>query len=172
MDLSALHTLSYGVYVVTSKWENEFSGCAITTAMQLTGSEPYRMMVAINKENYTHELIHKSKKANISVLNTQANLELIGHFGFRTGRQYDKLQKVELKNGKNNVPFLTQNTIAYFETKVINEVDVGTHTVFILELEEAEKLGRGEPLTYEYYHRVIKGTTPPKASSYIAPHNG
>ena len=99
-------------------------------------------------------------------------LNSFSHFDVTTYTPYDKLQKVELKNGKNNVPFLTQNTIAYFETKVINEVDVGTHTVFILELEEAEKLGSGEPLTYEYYHRVIKGTTPPKASSYIAPHNG
>lgn len=60
-----------------------------------------------------------------------------------------------------------QNTIAYFETKVIDEVDVGTHTVFILELEDAEILNEDIPLTYEYYHKEIKGLTPPKASSYV-----
>lgn len=97
MNLKALNKLSYGVYVVTSKWNENFSGCTITTAMQLTAMEPPRMMVAVNKENYTHELIHNSKKANISVLDNKSKLELIAQFGFRTGKNYDKLQNVETK---------------------------------------------------------------------------
>lgn len=167
MDLKALQKLSYGVYVVTSKEGDSFSGCTITTAMQLTGREPVKMMVAVNKENYTHELIQKSKKANISVLDNEASLELIGHFGFRTGKSYDKRQDVKYEIGKNGVPTLIQNAVACFETKVVNQIEVDTHTVFILEVEEAKILTDKAPLTYEYYHKEIKGLTPPKASSYI-----
>lgn len=167
MDLKALQKLSYGVYVVTSKDGENFSGCAVTTAMQLTGQEPVKMMVAVNKENYTHELISRSGKANISVLDTESNMELIGHFGFRTGKDYDKSQNVAYETGKNGVPILVQNVVACFETKVVNHIDVDTHTVFILEVEDAKILTDKMPLTYDYYHRVIKGFTPPKASSYI-----
>lgn len=167
MDLTALQKLSYGVYVITSKDKDKFSGCTVTTAMQLTSNEPIYMMVAINKENYTYEILRKSKKANISVLDKNATLELIGHFGFRTGKQYDKMQKVDYELANNGIPTLVQNTVCYFETTAINEINVGTHSIFVLKLDDCKKLNDNEPLTYDYYHKVIKGKTPPKASTFI-----
>ena len=166
MKKKALFQLSYGVYIVCSQYEQNFSGCIINTTTQITAEEKPKISIAVNKENYTNELIQKSKKANISVLLQTTPFEFIGKFGFRTGREFDKLEGTNYKMGNNKIPVITENTNAYLECNVLQSIDVGTHTLFILEVEEAEVLGENPVLTYDYYHRVIKGFTPPKASTY------
>ena len=74
MDKRSFNDVSYGVYIATSKYEDHCSGCVITTLMQITAEETPKMMVAINKSNYTNELIRKSGKVNISVLSEEADM--------------------------------------------------------------------------------------------------
>lgn len=168
MNLKTLFQLNYGLYIVTSKFKNEFSGCVVNTVTQTTAEEKPKLTVAINKENYTSELAEKSKKLNISILSQEADMMLIGKFGFRTGREYNKLEDTEYIIGKNEIPIITQKATGYIETKIIEKVDCNTHYLFILEAENAEILNEGIlPMTYRYYHEVVKGKTPPKASTYI-----
>lgn len=168
MNLKALFDLNYGLYIVTSQIGETFSGCVVNTVTQITAEEKPKLIVAIHKENFTSELILKSKKINISVLSQNADMLLIGKFGFRTGRDFDKLEGTEYKIGKNNMPVITEQVVSYMECKVLEVEDCHTHYLFILELQEAEKINKqDEPMTYAYYHHVIKGKTPPKASSYV-----
>ena len=90
MDKKSLYSLSYGVYIITSKYENEFSGCVVNTVCQITAEENPKLTVAVNKENYTTEIMKKAKKVNISVLAQDTDFLLIGKFGFRTGKDYNK----------------------------------------------------------------------------------
>ena len=91
----------------------------------------------------------------------------IGRFGFRSGRDNNKLEGTEYKIGKNNIPIITENIVAYMECDVIDIIDSGTHDLFVLEMQDGEFLDESlTPMTYEYYHSVIKGKTPPKASTY------
>lgn len=167
MNLSTLFQLNYGLYIVTTKMGEEFSGCVVNTVTQITAEQKPKLTVAINKENYTCEIAKKSKKINISILSEEADMMLIGKFGFRTGREYDKLQDTQYKLGKNQIPIITQNITGYLETNVIDMIDCNTHTLFVLELQEAETLNKmAKPMTYRYYHEVVKGKTPPKASTY------
>lgn len=167
MNLSTLFKLNYGLYIVTSKDNERFSGCTVNTVTQVTAEEKPKLTVAINKENYTCEIASKGKKINISILSQEADMMLIGKFGFRTGRDFDKLQETEYIIGKNEIPVVTQDVIGYLETNVIEEIDCGTHILFLVELQEAELLNsEKEPMTYDYYHKVVKGKTPPKASTY------
>ena len=166
MNKKALFQLSYGVYIVCSQYEENFSGCIINTTTQITAEEKPKISIAINKENYTNALIQKSKKANISVLLQTTPFEFIGKFGFRTGREFNKLDGTNYKMGTNKIPVITENTSAYLECSVLESIDVGTHTLFILEVDDAEILEENSVLTYDYYHNVIKGKTPPKASTY------
>lgn len=166
MDKSIFSKVSYGVYIATSIYENNFSGCVITTLMQITSEDKPKMSVAINKNNYTNELIRKSGKVNVSVLSEEADMLLIGKFGFRTGRDFNKLEGTENVVGKNGIPCVTKSAVAYFETKVIEEIDAGTHTIFLLEAEEAVKLNDSKPMTYDYYHKVVKGKTPKNAATF------
>lgn len=167
MDLTTLFKMSYGVYVVGSMHEGKYSACIATTAMQVTSEGTPKLVAVINKQNYTHELIQKSKKVNISVLSQKADLPFIGNFGFQSGRDSDKLANITYENGINNIPVITQNAVVSYETSVIDEVDVGTHTIFILLLENTKKISDDDVLTYDYYHKVIKGKVPKTAATFL-----
>ena len=167
MNLKALYKLGYGLYVVSSRKGDRLNGQIANTVFQIT-SEPPTIAVSINKNNLTHEFIRESKVLAASVLSQDTPLSFIGHFGFKSGRDMDKLEGINYKTGETQAPVVTDHTLAYLEAKVIQEVDVGTHTIFIGELVDADVLREGEPMTYAYYHQVKRGTTPKTAPSYIA----
>ena len=166
MNLKALYRLGYGLYVVTSRKGDRFNGQIANTVIQIT-SEPPTIAVSINQDNLTHEFIKESKVFAASVLCQDTPLSFIGHFGFKSGRDIDKFEGINYKIGETQAPVVTDNALAYLEARVIQEVDVGTHTIFVGELAGAEVLKEGEPMTYAYYHQVKRGTTPKTAPSYI-----
>jgi flavin reductase (DIM6/NTAB) family NADH-FMN oxidoreductase RutF/rubredoxin len=166
MNLKALRNLSYGLYVVSSRKGDRFNGQIANTVMQVT-SEPPTVAVCINKQNLTHEFIAESKAFTASMLSQDTPLAFIGHFGFKSGRELDKFKDVNYKLGESKAPIVLDHTLAYLEAEVVNQVDVGTHTIFIGELVGADVLKEGEPMTYAYYHQVKRGTTPKTAPSYI-----
>jgi len=166
MNLKALYKLGYGLYVVCSKKGDRFNGQIANTVIQIT-SEPPTIAVSINRNNLTHEFITESKVLTVSVLSKDTPLSFIGHFGFRSGRNTDKLEGVNYKIGETQAPVVTDNALAYLEARVIQQVDVGTHTIFVSELVGADVIKEGEPMTYTYYHQVKRGTTPKTAPSYI-----
>ena len=166
MNLKALYNLSYGLYVVASKKQGKLNAQIANTVFQVT-SEPPTIAVSINKQNLTHEFISESKVFTASVLSQDTPLSFIGHFGFKSGREVDKLKDINYKLGEAKAPIVLDHSLAYLEAKVINQLDVGTHTIFIGELVGADVLSEGEPMTYAYYHQVKRGTTPKTAPSYI-----
>jgi len=166
MNLKALYKLSYGLYVVCSRKGDRLNGQIANTVFQIT-SEPPTIAVSINKNNLTHEFIKDSRTFVASVLSQDTPLSFIGHFGFKSGRDIDKLEGINYKIGETQAPVVTDNTLAYLEARVIQEIDVGTHTIFIGELTGADVIKEGEPMTYAYYHQVKRGTTPKAAPSYV-----
>jgi flavin reductase (DIM6/NTAB) family NADH-FMN oxidoreductase RutF/rubredoxin len=166
VNSKALHKLGYGLYVVGSKKGGKLNAQIANTVIQVT-SEPPAIAVCINKQNLTHEFISESKVFTASILTQDTPLSFIGHFGFKSGREIDKLKDVNYKLGETKAPIVLDHSLAYLEARVINHVDVGTHTIFIGEVVGADVLGEGEPMTYAYYHQVKRGTTPKTAPSYI-----
>ena len=166
MNLKALYKLRYGLYVVSSRKGDKLNGQIANTVFQIT-SEPPTIAVSINKNNLTHEFIRESKVMAVSVISQDAPLSFIGHFGFKSGKDIDKLGSINYKAGETQAPVVTDNALAYLEARVIQEVDVGTHTIFIGELVGADVIKEGEPMTYAYYHQVKRGTTPKTAPSYV-----
>jgi flavin reductase (DIM6/NTAB) family NADH-FMN oxidoreductase RutF/rubredoxin len=166
MDLKALYKLGYGLYVVSSVKGSRLNGQIANTVFQIT-SEPPTIAVSINKNNLTHQFITESKVLAVSVLSQDTPLSFIGRFGFKSGRDINKLEGINYKIGETGAPVVIDNTLAYLEVKVNKEVDVGTHTIFISELVGAEVIKEGEPMTYAYYHQVKRGTTPKTAPSYV-----
>jgi len=166
MNTKALHNLSYGLYVVASRKQGKLNAQIANTVFQVT-SDPPTIAVSINKQNLTHEFISESKVFTASILSQDTPLSFIGHFGFKSGREVDKLKDVNYKLGEAKAPIVLDHSLAYLEAKVINQLDVGTHTIFIGELVGADVLREGEPMTYAYYRQVKRGTTPKTAPSYI-----
>ena len=166
MNLKALHAISYGLYVIGSKKGERLNGQTANTAIQVS-SEPPTISVCINKGNLTHEFIKDSGVFTVSILSQDTPLSFVGKFGFKSGRDTDKLDGVNYKTGETQAPIVLDYALAYLEARVIKDVDVGTHTIFVGQLVEADVLKEGEPMTYAYYHQVKRGTTPKTAPSYI-----
>jgi len=166
MNLKVLSKLGYGLYVVCSKKEKQFNGQIANTIFQVC-SDPPVIAVAINRQNLTHEFIAESKVFTGSILSQDTPLSYIGNFGFKSGRQVDKFKGVDYKLGETAAPIVLDHTLAYLEAKVINEIAVGTHTIFLGEIVGADVVKEGEPMTYGYYHQVKRGTTPKSAPSYV-----
>jgi rubredoxin/flavin reductase (DIM6/NTAB) family NADH-FMN oxidoreductase RutF len=167
MDAKALYSITYGLYVVTSFKGDRINGQIANTVAQIC-SEPQVIAVTINRNNLTHEYISTSKVFTASILTKDTPLNFIGGFGFKSGRDVDKFAGINYKIGTTKAPVVLDNTLAYLEMKLINQVDVHTHTIFIGELVDAEVVKEGEPMTYAYYQQVKRGTTPKSAPSYIA----
>ncbi|MHA2406392.1 MAG: rubredoxin [Candidatus Hermodarchaeia archaeon] len=168
LDMSVLNLLSYGMYVIAAKSGDQINGQIVNTVFQITSAPP-RIAVSINKENLTHELISQSGIFSVSILEEATPLGFIGRFGFRSGRELDKLSAVKHLRGIERCPIVIDNALAYLEVEVIDQVDVGSHTIFIGEVKRAKKLQEGTPLTYAYYHQVKGGKTSERAATYIPP---
>jgi flavin reductase (DIM6/NTAB) family NADH-FMN oxidoreductase RutF/rubredoxin len=166
MDLKALHKLSYGLYVVSSSKGDRYNAQIANTVFQVC-AEPPVIAVAINRQNLTHEFIKHSEVFTASILAQDTPLSFIGHFGFKSGREMDKFEGINYRISEVKAPVVTDNALAYLEARVTQDLDVGTHTIFVGELVGADVLKEGEPMTYAYYHQVKRGSTPKTAPSYI-----
>ncbi len=166
MNPTVLYKLSYGLYLITSTKDDKINGQVANAVFQVT-SEPPTIAIGINKQNLTHEFISSSKVFGVSILAQDAPLSLIGRFGFKSGREVDKFADLNYRKSDTNVPVILDNTVAYLEAKVINQLELTTHTLFIGEMTAAEVLKDGEPMTYAYYHQVKRGTTPKTAPTFI-----
>ncbi len=165
INKKALYTLSYGIYIVASVKEDEKNAQVANTVFQVS-SQPPTVAVSINKQNLTHEFIKHSKLFSVTTLSQDTPLPFIGGFGFYSGRGKDKFKDINYIIGKTGCPIIIDNGVAFLEAKVIEEVDVYTHTIFVGEVKGADILKSGTPMTYSYY-RGKKGTSPKTAPTYI-----
>jgi flavin reductase (DIM6/NTAB) family NADH-FMN oxidoreductase RutF/rubredoxin len=165
MKRETLHKISYGLYIICSKNEEKINGQIANALFQVT-AQPATIAVSINKQNLTHEYIQKSNFFTVSILSENTPMNYIGNFGFKSGRDIDKFKDVEYKLGKTKSPIVLDNALACIEAEVIDKIDVGTHTIFIGRVEEAEILSEDKPMTYEYYHKVKGGVSPITAPTY------
>jgi ferric-chelate reductase [NAD(P)H] len=112
MNLNALRKISYGLYIVGSYSGDRKNGQVANTVIQVT-SEPPVIAVSINKKNLTHDFIKAGGVFSASVLCQSTPLPFIGNFGFKSGRDADKLQGVNYKIGQTGVPVILDHATAY-----------------------------------------------------------
>lgn len=155
MNNNVMFKIGYGLYVLTAHDERD-NGCIINTVMQVTSS-PLQVAIAVNKKNYTNEMIRKTRKFNLSILSEKSDFRLYKHFGFQTGRDVDKFANyADVKRSPNGVLYITNGTNAYISAYVQQEIDLGTHSMFIAQLVAAESLSDDKSATYDYYQKCIK----------------
>ncbi len=168
LDTQAMLTLGYGFYVVTSRKGERFNGQISNAIMQVTDTPP-RLASAVNKDSLTHEFICDSGVFVVNVLSELMPMDLIRMFGFRSGRDTDKLSQVSYEIGSTTgCPVITDHAVACMEVRVETTLKCGTHTLFIGEVVGARFLESQKPMTYAYYREVLNGKTPPTAPTYRA----
>lgn len=164
MNQKTMYKLSYGLFVLTSASDGRDSGCIINTASQVT-SEPNRISIAVNKANFTQELVQKSGKFNVSILSQNASFGLFQHFGFQSGRDVDKFAGfADCKRSANGLFYITAGTNGYISATVEQAIDLGSHTLFIATVDDMEVLSETASATYAYYQSSIKPKPAPQAT--------
>ena len=166
MDKNAMYKIPYGLYVLTAREGEKDNGCIINTAAQVTSS-PNRITVAVNKDNYTHDMIKNTGVFNVSVLTEGATFETFENFGFQSGREADKLAKITFSRAENGVVYLKDKVNAVISGKVCREIDMGTHTIFVADVTDAKVLSEDESVTYSYYQKNIKPAPEKKSKGYV-----
>lgn len=167
MNEQALFKLGYGLYVLGANDAKKPTGCIVNTVMQLC-ADPVVIGVAVNKANYTHDVIMESRELTVSVLDETVPFETFKRFGFVSGRDTDKFNLNDHKLAKNNTPYLKEHVAAYVSGHVTNTVDLPTHTLFVVAVDEAEIIGDEAPVTYAYYFAHIKPKpAKPKKKSWV-----
>ncbi len=164
MNQNAFRNISYGVYVISTWDEGRPTGCTANSAMQIT-SDPATIAISINHSNYTNECISKSGKFAVSVLGEKSDPSIIGTFGFQSGRDVNKFDNVPYQV-KGFMPVVA-DSCAYITCDVIDKMETETHTVFLGKVTDCDILSSDDPMTYAYYHKVIKGKSPKAAPTYL-----
>ena len=155
MDNTAFFKLSYGLFVVTAHEGDKDNGCITNTVVQQTIT-PNRISVTINKNNYTHDMIKHTGVFNVSVLSEKAKFETFKHWGFQSGKDVDKNVGITYFRLENGVIYIVDGVNAVMCAKVEQEVDLGTHTMFIAEVTDAFSTEEDPSATYAFYHKNIK----------------
>lgn len=153
--MNVMFNISYGLYILSAKTEKA-NGCVINALSQVT-STPNRIMIAINKNNFTTSQILKTKKFNVSILNEEANFDLIKRFGFASGKDTDKFEDFNgYKTAENGIPYITEGTNSYISAEVVEVRDLGTHFEFLADVTKEVSLNEIPSITYAYYQKNIK----------------
>ena len=154
MDNKALFKLSYGLFVLTAREGEKDNGCIINTAIQAADG---KISIAVNKQNLTHDMVRDTGVFTVSILSEKASFDLFKRFGFQSGRDVNKFDGyTACKRDENGLLYVTEGANAYISGKVIETVDLGSHTMFIATMTNMEVLDSAPSATYAYYHASIK----------------
>ena len=166
-DYTALFKIGYGLYVVTVNDGVKDNGCILNSIMQVT-STPNRVAVTINKANYTYEVVKNTGKMNINCLTVDTPFSVFEKFGFKSGRDTDKLGGEFLPRSKNGLGYLTKYINSYISLETEKFIDLDTHVMFICKVVDAQVISDAETMTYSYYHANVKPRPQkPKAKGYV-----
>ena len=161
MDKNLLRDITYGMYVVTTS----NAGCIINTMTQITSENPI-ISISINKNNFTNEKLKEERNFAVSIISEKTNPNLISVFGFSSSKDKDKFETFDYEK-INNIKVLKEETTGYLICEVIDIIDCETHDIFLGRVIDMKKTNDNTPMTYKYYHEVVKGKAPKNAPTYI-----
>lgn len=165
MDLNVFRDISYGMYVVSTKYEGKNIGCIVNTLTQITSENPI-ISISINKNNFTNKALKENKKFAVSILSQETKSDVIGKFGFYSSKDVNKFEEFKYEEVE-NLPILKENTCGYLICDLLEVIDTETHDIFLARVIGTQKQYNLKPMTYNYYHEVIKGKAPKNAPTYI-----
>lgn len=139
------------VVAITSSWQGKANAQIAVTVVtaSIVHSVP-RLLVGIWKGNYTHEFIINSKAFAVHLLRRD-QIQLVRNFGFYTGREREKLKNIHYEPGITGSPIL-KDALGYADCQVINAMDGGDMTAFLVSVVDGEIKSHGECMTLDYFY--------------------
>ena len=163
MNKKALYNITYGLYLLSVRADGRDNGCIINTAQQVA-NDPTRVAISVIQKNLTHDMLKASGAFNLSAISADAPFEVFKHYGMQSGRAVDKFDGAkDVARSANGLYYLTHYANAYISCRVVESMDLGSHTLFIAEVTDAEVLSPEEACTYSHYQSDIKPKPAPAA---------
>ena len=128
VDPDILKELSTAVYVVTSKAQDKLNGLTVSWLTRVS-LDPPLIGVAVDQRWYSNELLKKGTHFVVHIL-ADDQLEIARHFGSSSGRDHDKLEKVDWEPSSNGVPVI-RGSWAWLECRKEQQHRTGDHSLFI-----------------------------------------
>lgn len=150
--------------MVSCNDETKYTGCAINSIMQMALS-PASIAPSVNHDNYTNEVLNKTKKFAVSIHSEESAPLSIGAFVFRSCRNFDKFFVIPY-DVIDELPII-KDEYTYLICNNIDKIETSTHTLFLAEVTNGDTLHGKKPMAYAYYHNAIKGKTPKTTPTYI-----
>lgn len=169
MDKLVFRDISYGMYFVSSMFDNKKVGCIINTLCQITSNNPI-ISISLNKNNYTNSIIKKAKVFAVSIISNDTSKEVIGKFGYYSSDKIDKFDGINY-NIINDTVVVEENICGYLICNVLDIIDCDSHDIIIAKVINSKKVSNKIPMTYKYYHENLKGVSPKNAPTYIEENN-
>ena len=166
MDLTVLYKISYGMYIIGVCENDRPTGCIINTFTQITSENPI-VSVCLNKNNYTYEVLKRTKRFSLSILSEETKRNAISIFGFANGKEMNKFSHVQYEM-KDGLPLVQENCCGWLTCDVLDMADEETHMIVIARLTDTQHGGNFKPMTYDYYYNVVKGKASKNAPTYQA----
>lgn len=139
------------VMAITSSWNGKVNGqIAVTAVTSSIVHEIPRLLVGIWKANYTHEFITSSRAFTIHLLRRE-QINLVKNFGFYTGREREKFEHLDYEIGVTGSPVLS-DAHSYAECKVLNAMDGGDMTAFLVSVVDGKVLNAGPWMTLNDFY--------------------
>ena len=160
IDRKAYDSISYSIALVGSCKDGKYVGCAVNSLQQLTSSRPAKFAVTLNKYNVTTSGVEQTGAFCATVAAASCPTEIINMFGYKSGRVVDKFASYETKTDAAGCPYITDGMAARLSLRVLQQVDLGSHIMFIAEVTEAEVLQAGPVLTVEAFRNAGKEVAP------------
>ena len=131
----------------------------------MTSENPI-LAISLNNNNFTLDAIKRNKRFSLSIIAEESDTSVIGQFGFCSSRTVDKYADYgyDVVEG---APLVKGTFAGRLILDALTFVDNETHVVVMARLVETVK-GEGTPMTYDYYHRVVKGKAPKTAPTFVA----
>ncbi len=158
--------MSYGLYLIAAEHNGQKTGYIANTAFQVT-SQPPQVAISCHKDNFSTRIILDSAAFSLSVLKKEVNMKIIGDFGFMSSAEMSKFSGINFLKGSSGAPIVTDSAVAWFDCKVTQSVDLGSHYLIIGEVIDSDILLDEEPLTYQYYREKYKMFSPKNSPTYI-----
>ncbi len=164
-NLKITWKITQGMYVLTTNK----GGCIVDAVSQISAGENPLIAVSVMKSNYTNELLKNNNKFALSILSKNVNPEIIKTFGFHSGRDINKFEKVEttlIEDVK-----IINDSLGYMVCEIVDSIENDTHTLFIGKIIEADVFKEEEPMSYGYYQEhkeeLLKVTTTKGKTAWV-----
>ena len=156
LNQNALFQIGYGLFLVAANKNAKDNACIVNTVMQVT-QNPIRLLVSISNQNLTHDMVKETGKLTISVLTENTPFSVYRHFGYQSGKNMDKFEDFEdVTRCANGCYRLNRNSSAYFCGTVCESFALDTHTMFLVEVTDADIVSSQVPVTYDFYQKYVK----------------